>query len=193
MATTIDVGTIVIIASDTSKYYSRFGFIYKKRDNGRFGVKFSGGHMVSYSRKALRAAALTAPTDSPSKEDYHRVCAECEEYFCNPVVGTRDIDHFISRDAVTPQSNTDQADQAAPIPNLQIQALRCVIEQRSQQLSNFSLETLSQIRTIQDNVHGLARRQDALARRMSDLQSESIGIIDSASDSGQPDLVPMDQ
>ena len=80
-------------------------------------------------------------------------------------------------------------DQAAPISNLQIQALHRVIKQLSQQLSDFSLE----ICTIQDNVHGLAGRQDALARRMSDLQSESIGIIDSASDSGQPDLVPMDQ
>lgn len=195
MTPTIDMGSIVIIASEKSKYYSRFGFIYKVHKNGRLGVKLAGGHMVSYCRKSLRATAPMAPSDSPWKEDFEIVSEERDEYFQDPLASM-----YINKEGTIDNvldNVTDNIHPDGPIaectPSGEIQALHRIIQQLSQQLSEFSLETTSNLRTVHDNVRQLSQRHDDLAQQMSSLQTGSTVSIDSLSNSANADLVPMEQ
>jgi len=180
---TIGVGSIVVITNERSKYHSRFAFVYKAHKSGRLGVMLNGGQMVSYSRASLRAAPSTPPTHSPWKDDFERACKSCREYFVNPAKQRVSSSELAD---VPGQAGDEAGDESAN--SLQIQALQRVVEHLTNELSRFSIETASQIRSIHETVRSVSARQDMLSREET-VQMQSVGSED-RNDDNMPDVVP---
>ena len=180
--TQLEVGTIVIICNSKSKHKSRFGFVYKRHASGRFGVKLSGGQMVSYSPCSLRKSSLSTPESSPWKEDFERVCEDRDNYFLDPCNVFNDTESQTSPSNETPE----------------YEALQHVIERLSQQLSQFSIETASRFNQVQQNVQELHDRQETLSEVVSRLRPITTNALGEATTNtnrrNQPntDIVPMD-
>jgi len=152
---TIGVGSIVVITNKRSKYHSRFAFVYKAHKSSRLGVMLNEGQMVSYSRASLRAALSTLPTHSPWKDDFERACKSCGEYFVNPA--KQSVSSSESAD-VSGQAGDEASDEAGNerlSNSLQIQALQRVVEHLTNELSWFSIEMASQIRSINETVRSV--------------------------------------
>ena len=180
--TQLEVGTIVIICNSKSKHNSQFGFVYKRHASGRFGVKLSGGQMVLYSLCSLRKSSLSTPESSPWKEDFERVCEDRDNYFLDPCNVFNDTESQTSPSNETPE----------------YEALQHVIERLSQQLSQFSIETVSRFNQVQQNVQELHDRQETLSEVVSRLRPITTNAPGEATTNtnrrNQPntDIVPMD-